>query len=146
MSFDFYVPCNCRKKGQVNWPPFRDKLEIRNGIIDIKEAHIDDIELENKYDSWTFCEHNQVAMEKSMVQAITGLKKYIEEQYPNKFTNFKDFIPVYNDRVSHNYNKKNTIMEIEALKKLDNGKFDYYLNQFIDLLQKAIELEQNIYW
>lgn len=146
MSFDPYVPCNCRRAGKVSWPPFKDKLEIRNGIIDLKSEFVHDLDLESKYDAWTFCEHNQLAIEISMAQSIKGWKESVKEQYPNRFPNFENFIPIYNDLSTHDYDKQTTVEEIEDLKTLVDNKFHVRLNQFIELLQKAIELDQNIYW
>ncbi len=146
MSFDIRIPCNCLKKGLINWPDFKEKLEIRDGMIDVKGEYARDLELEKKYDSWQFCEHDQIVYEKSMAQSIIGWRKHIQENYPNKFSNFEKFIPTSNDLSIHDYNKQQTILEIEELKKLEDYKYHERLNQFIKLLNKAIELDQNIYW
>lgn len=146
MSFDIRIPCNCLKKGLINWPDFKEKLEIRDGMIDVKGEYARDLELERKYDSWQFCEHDQIAYEKSMAQSIIGWRKHIQENYPNKFPNLEKFIPTSNDLSIHDYDKHQTILEIEELKKLEDYKYHERLNQFIKLLNKAIELDQNIYW
>jgi hypothetical protein len=146
MSFNPYVPCNCRIEGKIKWPSFKDKLEIRNGIIDIQTAFINDLRLENQFDSHRFCEHNQIAFELSMSQSIMAWKKYVQEKYPNKFPNFELLIPSSNDSCSHDYDKKKAIKEINELKALEEKEHHYTLDQLISLLQKALELKQNIYW
>jgi len=146
MSFNPYVPCNCRIEGKVQWPSFKDKLEIRNGIIDIQGSAINDLKVEKMYNAHRFCEHNQIAFEISMSQTIMSWKKYVQEKYPNKFPNFEEFIPSSNDSCSHDYDKKETINEINELKVLEEKENHYRLDQFISLLEKAIELKQNIYW
>lgn len=146
MSFNPHIPCNCLRNGLVNWPDFREKLEIRDGMIEIKGEFSIDLELEKKFDSWKFCEHYQIALEISMAQSIVGWRKFVQDKHPGQFTNFENFIPVYNDVSYHNYNKEQTIIEIEALKKIRDSKYHERLNQFIELLSKAIELDQNIYW
>lgn len=146
MSFDPYIPCNCLKNGLANWPDFRKKLEVRDGMIDIKEEYSNDLKLERKFDSWKFCEHNQIAFERSMVQSIIGWRKHVQDKYPGQFKNFEKFIPISNDVSTHNYNKHQTIIEIQTLKNLEDSKYHERLNQFIELLSEAIELDQNIYW
>lgn len=146
MSFNPYIPCNCLKNGLINWPTFKEKLEIRDGIIDIKSEYSSDLELESKYDSWKFCEHNQIAYERSMSQSIKGWRKSIQDEFPGEFLNFENFIPIYNDVSFHNYDKQETINEINKLKKLKDSKFHERLNQFIELLEQAIEFDQKIYW
>lgn len=146
MSFNPYVPCNCRIEGKIKWPSFKDKLEIRNGIIELQNAFINDKQLETQFDSHKFCEHNQIALELSMSQSIMAWKKYVQEKYPNKFPNFELLIPSSNDSCSHDYDKKETIKEINELKVLEEKDHHYTLDQLISLLQKALELNQNIYW
>jgi len=146
MSFDPRIPCNCLKNGLTNWPDFKEKLEIRNGMIEIKGEYNLDLDVEKKFDSWKFCDHNQIAFERSMAQSIIGWRKHVQDKYPGKFTNFENFIPFYNDVYFHNYDKHETIAEIKSLKNLEDSKFHDRLNQFIELLEKAIELDQNIYW
>ncbi len=77
MSFDPHIPCNCCKNGLIKWPNFKEKLEVRDGMIDIKREYRNDMELEKQYNSWRFCEHNQIAFEKSMAQSITGWRKHV---------------------------------------------------------------------
>lgn len=146
MSFNPHIPCNCLKNGLTKWPEFKSKLELRDGIIDIKNEFANDLELEKKYDSWKFCEHNQIALEKSMAQSITGWRKHVQDKYPGKFLNFENFIPEYNDVSSHNYDKVETIAEINELKKSEDKEYHERLNQLKELLEKAVELDQNIYW
>lgn len=146
MSFDPHIPCNCLKNGLIKWPEFKAKLEVRDGMIEIKAEFCNDREIEKQFDSWRFCEHNQIALEKSMAQSITGWRKYVQDNYPGQFPNFENFIPIYNDVSFHNYDKHQTIIEIETLKNLEDSKYDERLNQFIELLRIAIELDQNIYW
>ena len=146
MSFDIRIPCNCLKNGLTKWPDFKEKLEIRDGMVDVKGEYSSDLELEKKFDEWQFCEHDQIAYEKSMAQSILGWRKHVQDKYPNRFPNFEKFIPISNDNSIHDYNKLETIIEIEELKKIENSEYHDRLNQFIKLLNKAIELNQNIYW
>jgi len=129
---------------KFSWPPFKDKLEIREGIVDIKSEFYADVELREKCYSWKFCEHDQVIFQMSMAQSITGWKKRVQNNYPNQFPNFENFIPVYNDVSFHNYDKAETVKEIQKLKTFEESH--ERLDQFIDLLEKAIALNQNIYW
>ena len=46
----------------------------------------------------------------------------------------------------YNYCKRLTITEINKLWKLEDIKYHEHLNKFIDLLEKATDWDQNIYW
>lgn len=146
MSFNPHIPCNCLENGLIDWPEFRKKLEVRDGMIEIKKEFSNDLELEKQFDIWIFCEHNQIALEKSMAQSITDWRKHVQDKHPGRFLNFENFIPISNDVNFHNYNKHQTIIEIQELTNLEDPKYHERLNQFIELLSKAIELDQNIYW
>jgi len=146
MSFEPHIPCNCLRIGLIKWPTFKEKLEVRDGMIEIKSKYCNDLEFEKQFDSWQFCVHNQIAFERSMSQSISGWRKYVQDKYPDQFNNFENFIPIYNDVSLHNYDKHLTITEIQTIKQLEDSESHERLNQFIDLLRKAIELEQNIYW
>jgi len=146
MSFNPYVPCNCVKEGKTNWPSYKEKLEIRNGLIDVKFEFIDIDNLVDKFDSHKLCDHNQIAIEFSMSQSIIGWREHVQIKYPNRFPNFIVFIPTANDSFNHDYDKLKTVEEIEILKTLEEEKYHERLDQFINLLVKAIELNQEIYW
>ena len=122
MSFNPYIPCNCLKNGHINWPYFKEKLEVREGLIEIKVEFFEDQKLEEEFDAWQFCEHHQIAYEKSMSQSIIGWRKQVQDNHPGKFPNFENFIPSYNDVSFHNYDKPQTIIEIESLKNLEDSK------------------------
>ena len=146
MSFSVIVPCNCIKEGKINIPPFMDKLTMNHGELDIKEEYRYDLEFEQEFDSWEFCEHQGVAIEFSMAQAIMGWREFVKMRYPNQFLNFEEFIPKYNMYLSDAYDKKKALNEIDKLDKLENFKHKYRFDQFRRLLETAILLDQEIYW
>ncbi len=146
MSFNPYVPCNCRIDGKVKWPSFKDKLEIRNGLIELKSECSNDQKLIDEFESFKICEHQQLAIEFSMSQSIMGWRKHVQVNYPNQFPNFEIFIPISNDSYNHNYKVQETINEIIKLKSLEDKRYHERLDQFIKLLEKAKELNQNVYW
>lgn len=145
MSFTVFVPCNCRKQNKMNIPPFIDKLEIVNGKFEPKFEFRNDNEFKKNYWRWTFCEHNQAAAEFSMT-GLLGWRKTLSEKYGSKFENFRKFLPLSNQWMSSNYDKIKAIQEIQEYNKLENGKYQYRVNQFIALLKTAIEMNEEIYW
>jgi len=44
------------------------------------------------------------------------------------------------------YDKIKALEEIHEYNKLENGKYQYRVNQFLALLEKAIDMNQEIYW
>jgi len=146
MSFTVYVPCNCRKNNLIRYPTFKEKLTIVEGLLDIAPQYSTDIELEKEYDSWKFCEHDQIVLEFSMAQSVMGWKTYLNDNYPNRFENLKAFIPDYNCYLNTEYDKEEALREALVLKSTESEEFHERLDQFVRLLETAIELEQEIYW
>ncbi len=146
MSFSVIIPCNCVKEGTINYPDFWDKLRVFFGEIEVKDAYRDDKELTRKVMEWQFCEHQGIALEYHMSQSVTRWNQHIEETYPNRFLNFKKFIPDYNMYVRDDYDKKQALIELEELHELEGFVHEYRFNQFKELLETAIELDQEIYW
>lgn len=145
MSFDVYVPCNCLKKKKMNIPPFMNKLEVISGRLELKKEFWNDQTTLKEYRNWKFCEHNQIAIEYS-ISGVTGWRTTLPKEYGNKFDNFRKFIPENNHWQKTNYDKFKAISEIQEYNKLEKGKYEYRLNQFINLLNKAIEMGEEIYW
>lgn len=146
MSFSTYVPCNCKKKGRMNIPLFVDKLEILDGIFQIRKEYERDRVLAKEFSEWNFCEHNQVAIEIDLSNSIISFRKYLNENYKGQFMNFYNFIPEGNQWSNTKYDKNKAIKEIEVFNELEDSKFENRLKQFIQLLKIAITMETEIYW
>ena len=130
----------------MNIPPFINKLEVYNEILEPKSEFRLDEKLRKSYYRWKFCEHyNQMAIEFSMA-GMLGWRGRISKEYGNKFENFMKFLPLSNQWMSSDYDKTKAIEEIQTYNQLENGQYQYRANQFIVLLEKAIEMNQEIYW
>ncbi len=70
----------------------------------------------------------------------------VSEKYGNKFENFIKFLPLSNQWMGSDYDKTKVIEEIQTYNQLENGQYQYRVNQFVALLEKAIEMNQEIYW
>lgn len=138
MSFAIYVPCSCVKNGGVTLPPFVDKLEIRDGIYDIKAEFTSDNDFEKEYDKWRFCEHNQIATEMDLGQSIIGIKPFIKDKYGVQFSNLISFLPEYNAYHSTSYSKVVLLEELKELRTLE-PKYIYRWDQFIILVEVAVK-------
>ena len=128
-----------------------DKLEVNkeifdNGILYLKPEFRWDEKLKKEYFRWKFCEHyHQRVIEFSMA-GMLGWRTKVSEKYGNQFENFVKFLPISNQWMSSDYDKVKAIEEIKTFNQLENGQYQYRVNQFIALLEKAIEMNQEIYW
>lgn len=138
MSFAIHVPCSCIKNEEITLPPFIDKLEIRDGIYDIKADFSRDSDLEKKYDNWRFCEHNQIAAEMDLGQSIIGIKPFMKNKYGVRFSNLINFLPDYNAYHSTQYSKTALLEELKELQILE-PQYIYRWDQFITLVEVALK-------
>lgn len=151
MSFTVYVPCNCRKQGKLNIPSFMNKLAVNqeifeDGILYPKPEFRWDEKFKKDYYRWSFCEHNNQKVIEFSMAGMLGWRTWISEKYDNQFENFVKFLPLSNQWKSSNYSKVKVIEEIKTFNQLENGQYQYRVNQFIALLEKAIEMDEEIYW
>lgn len=146
MSFNIYVPCNCRKNEEMKLPPFIDKLEIIDGLFQIRKEYAKNKAFAEELSRWNFCKHRQIAIEMDMSNSIISFRKFLNENYNGQFTNFYSFIPEANQWSNSNYDKNKAIKEIETFNQLEKAKFESRLMQFIQLLETAIAMETEIYW
>lgn len=146
MNFEVYVPCNCRERDSMRVPPFMDKLEIVDGLYEIRAEYMDDDALEQQFESWKFCEHYQLGVRYSITHNVLGWKRYISEKYEDQFPNFLAFIPEHHDWVNTAYDKREALREIDAINQLEEFKHQKRFKQFKDLLNTAIQYNKEIYW
>jgi hypothetical protein len=145
MSFAIHVPCSCVKTNKIISPPFIDKLEIRNGIYDIKAEFSSDNTFEKEYDNWRFCEHNQIATEMDLGQSIIGIKPFVKNKYGVRFNNLISFLPDYNAYYSTQYSKTALLEELKELRILE-PQYIYRWDQFVTLVEVAVKNETWVYF
>lgn len=145
MSFDIYVPCNCTQEYKTNFPPFKDKLYFTDGCWYLK-SEFDCTIWENNYDKWVFCEHNQYALYTSMGQSIIHWKEYVYKKYGQQFKHLVAFFPDSNGYVNLDYDKNMALSELNRFIDLEDKKQNSRFNKFKEILETALQWEQDIYW
>src|SRR5215470_12743901 len=97
MGLDAFVRCNCVKEGKAAFPPFMDKVTFdTEGYVELIPSEAANEELEQKLDSWQWCEHEDRKFAREHISNWSGYRFF--QQSLGKlgwehFPNLKEYLP-----------------------------------------------------